>query len=160
AGAAALAALLLTRVTRDARVGLVGALVFALHPVQSEAIAAASYQTTLLSGLLALGALALFGRGAAIGAIVASALALLAKEDAVGVPLLAATWALLSPPYARRRALAIAGGMAAAVALALVWRARVVSPSGVTYFGNAPRATIVWTMLRVVGLYGQLWLAP
>lgn len=82
--------LLRTIVRRDAG-ALAGALLFALHPVQVEAVAWVTGMKDVLSGALALGAIALYvsapaGRAAATPVF---GLALLAKPGAVVVPLLA-----------------------------------------------------------------------
>jgi hypothetical protein len=83
-----------------------GGLLFAIHPVQSEAFSAACYQTTLLAGCFGTLALVLFGRLLALGPRagtlvwlgVACLLAFLSKEEAFAVPLLAAAWAFLLRP--------------------------------------------------------------
>ena len=59
----ALACLLLWQLTAgNALASLLGGLLFAVHPVQSEAFCAACYQTTLLAGLFSALALVGFGR--------------------------------------------------------------------------------------------------
>jgi len=86
---------LLRRLVQDGRAALVGAAVFAVHPLQVEAVAWLSEARGLLSGLLVLGALSLFLRWRARGGwpegVLAAAclsLGLLAKPSAVvGAPL-------------------------------------------------------------------------
>jgi hypothetical protein len=114
AAAAALTALLAMRTLGKAGAALLAGLIFAVHPVHTEAIAAICYQTTLLAGLLGLAALWALGhmfdggendrRWVALAAC-SSGLAGLAKEEAVVVPLLAAAWVLLTPLVDRRRLL-------------------------------------------------------
>lgn len=93
-----------------------GALLFALHPVQVEAVAWVSGLRDVLSGTLGLLAIRLAGetrRGAALGAFAATALAILAKPAAVVMPLLA-LWVLVAwrrwpgGPAARRALPALA----------------------------------------------------
>ncbi len=176
AGCTALVALLIARIAsrgivspKEApRAALVGGLLFALHPVHTEAIAAACYQTTLLSALLALGALVVFGRALDEGAtprrLIAIALlaagALLAKEEAAALPLLGASFILLSRRERHRPALLAFAALAVGTGAAFAARSLVVVPSGLTYFGAAPRSAIALTMLGVFGLYGELLLVP
>jgi hypothetical protein len=167
---AALAALLAFRVSRAPAVALVAGLVFAVHPVQAEAVAAITYQTTLLAGLLGAAALLAFGRmleeGVRPGLLAAVGIALLggclAKEDAFAVPLLAAAWAVLARPPGWRRTLAWgAAVMGLAVAVVLALRAAVLpATSALTYFGDASAGVRVLTMVRVAALYGELLLVP
>lgn len=149
---------------------LVAGLLFAVHPVHTEAIAAACYQTTLLAGVLA--SLALWSLGRAMQcdgrakrwlvlAAVATLLAGLAKEEGAVVPLLGAAWVVLAPRSSRRRTLALGvGGMVLAAALVVALRAAIVTGSSQTYFAGADRATVVLTMVRVVALDVELLCAP
>jgi hypothetical protein len=153
--AAALAALLVARVVDDPWAALAGGALFALHPVQTEAVAAACYQTTLLAGVLGMAALLTFERRFWLGALLCG-LAIMAKEDAAVVPALAAAWILIE----KRRDWKGVIAMAAAAAAVLIVRWRIVEPSGITFFGHAPRSTVVLTMIRVAALDVQMWLVP
>lgn len=82
-----------------ARVALVGAAFFALHPIQSEAICWLAARNDLLVGLCGLGMLYFLQRQRMVLAVVAYVLALLSKESALPLPLLAL---LLSPEAPRR----------------------------------------------------------
>ena len=155
ATAAALAALLVARVVGDPRAALAGGALFALHPVQTEAVAAACYQTTLLAGVLGLAALLTFRRRFWLGALLCG-LAIMAKEDAAVLPALALAWLLIE----KRREWKGVIAMAAVTAAVLIVRAMIVEPSGITFFGHAPRSTVVLTMIRVAALDVQLWLVP
>ena len=113
AATAALVALLLWQLGGGvALVSLLGGLVFAVHPAQSEAFCAACYQTTLLAGFFGTLTLVLFGRALEHGARPARLvslgasmlLALLSKEEAFAIPLLVAAWAVLLRPANWRRA--------------------------------------------------------
>ncbi len=162
--ATALATLLIGRFA-GSRAALIGGLLFAVHPVHTEAIAAVSYQTTLLAAVLAIAALVVFGRiltegprpARLVGVALLAAGAAAAKEEAVVVPLMAATWALIAraPRWS-----GAAGAMATAVAAFLVLRALVVTGSGVTYFAGHTSTTVALTMVRVAALYVELLVLP
>jgi hypothetical protein len=146
-----------------------GGLLFAIHPVQSEAFSAACYQTTLLAGCFGTLALVLFGRLLALGPRagtlvwlgVACLLAFLSKEEAFAVPLLAAAWAfLLRPADGRRRLLWGAVAMGLPLVAVLLLRHAFVTPSRITYFGDEPAYVVALTMVRVAGLYLELLVAP
>jgi hypothetical protein len=170
AGTTALVAWLLWQLTAGAVTAtLLGGLLFAIHPAQSEAFCAACYQTTLLAGCFGTLALVLFGRVLERGArwprllgLGASLLvALMSKEEAFAVPLLGAAWAvLLRPPDWRRRLLWGGSAMAAPVLGVLLLRHAFLTPSHVTYFADAPAAVVALTMVRVAGLYLELLLTP
>ena len=64
--------------------------VFALHPVQTESVAYVFARSTLLCGLFSLAALALWTRGRHWLAVAMCGLALLAKEEAVALPVVIA----------------------------------------------------------------------
>lgn len=171
AAAAALVFTLVRRVTASCAAAALGGALFAVMPVHSEVIAAVTYQTTLLATVLGLGALVVLGRvldaaGRARPPDLAALLclpaaAVLAKEEAAPVPLLAAAWVLLARPAGWRRSLAVGcGAITAAVAAALAWRAALVVPTGVDYFTGASPGTVLRSMLATVQLYGELLLAP
>lgn len=175
---AALVVLLAGRLLGGARAAVIAGLLFALHPVHSEAIAAACYQTTLLAGALAMASLwALFASsaGASVGApgerarawrwsllaALFAAAAGLAKEEAAAVPLLALAWLALLPRAERRRSqIMTVAGMVLAATLVLFGRRAIVTGSSETYFAGTATAVVVMTMLRVGALYARLLLVP
>ena len=170
AATAALVALLLWQLTAGSViVTLLGGLLFAIHPVQSEAFCAACYQTTLLAGFLGTLMLVLFGQVLEKGPRplvlvwlgASSLLAFLSKEEAFAIPLLAAAWAAtLRPPGWWRRL--VAGGIAMGIPMLAVMLLRhaFLSPSKVTYFADSPAPVVVLTMVRVAGLYLELLATP
>ncbi len=168
AAATALATLLAVRLLGSLGAGLLAGLLFAVHPVHTEAIAAICYQTTLLAAGLALAALWALGRARddarkrwVLLAFAFSGLAGLAKEEAVVLPLLGAAWLAIAPPVERARVWATgAGALLAGAALVLGARGAVVTGSSIRYFGDAGSAVIVPTMARVVTLYAELLVAP
>jgi len=131
-------ALIVFRILRDLFGGrwpaVFGALLFAVHPVQTESVAWVTGRKDVLSGCLALGALALYLHGRRtghrtpyIGAGAAFIGALLAKPSAVAAPLMAlALDALIVTGSLRRAARGIAGAFVPAGAcLALtLWSQR------------------------------------
>ncbi len=164
----ALVALLAARITHRASAAWIAGLLFAVHPVHCEAIAAVTYQTTLLATLMSGLALREFSRfidGENRGArllwlAIVSAFAVLAKEDAATLPVLALVWGALERPCSwRQRALpwlAISVG----VALVLGVRSHVVTPCAVTFFPGTGRSAVGYTMLTVPSLYLELLLVP
>lgn len=153
-----------------ARLGLITGLLFAVHPIHTEPLAAATYQTTLLSGWLALlalqvaaGGLAPAQKKAPWGALGGTALlslaATLAKEEAAALPVLVLLLGVLSPRH-RRRALLLALASGVGVGLMLLLRSAVVKGAGITYFTGAPPWATALTMSRVLVLYTQLLLLP
>jgi hypothetical protein len=143
-------------------------LIFALHPVHTEAIAAICYQTTLLSAFLALAAMAaltLATRGRTwpwlLAAGLLSMLAGLAKEEALVLLLIAAAWLLLASPRTPKRTIVSAlASIGVGSAIVAVLRASIVTGSQITYFGAAGADVIVPTMLGVITLYARLLLLP
>jgi len=80
------------------RAGLAAGLLFAVHPVHTESVSWISGRTDVLACLFGLGALLLALRGtaaSAIGSALALALALMAKESTVVIPLLTAAALML-----------------------------------------------------------------
>jgi protein O-mannosyl-transferase len=170
AATAALAALLFWQLTAGGTVAtLLGGLLFAIHPVQSEAFCAACYQTTLLAGCFGALALVLFGRlllrgprlGVLVGLGLGALVAFLSKEEAFAVPLFAVAWAvLLRPPGWRRRLLAGVFAMGIPLVLVLLLRHAFLAPSRVSYFADEPARVVALTMARVAGLYLELLVIP
>ena len=103
--ASGLATLLFARFLRSRGAALVAGLVFAVHPVNVEAVTWISARFDLLAGLFALGALLCISddgrartarRRLAMGALTAAAL--LSKENAIVVPVLIALWGQVLAP--------------------------------------------------------------
>lgn len=157
------------RVAPPAGAGIAG-LVFAAHAVHAEPVAAIHYQTTLLSGLFVLAALAVNARrpeGARGSPVRGTATALLyalalgSKEEAIVLPALLFLYdaairgerprALLRPRYLALFAIAAAY---------LVLRARLAPEQGFTYFRDETPYERVATMLGVFGLYARLLVLP
>lgn len=170
AAASALVALLLWQLLAgNALACLLGGLLFAVHPAQSEAFCAACYQTTLLAGCFGTLALVLFGRvleqGPRASLLVllggSGLFAFLSKEEAFAVPLFALAWAaLLRPPDWRRRLGWAAVALAVPALAVLLLRHAFLTPSQVTYFADEPASVVALTMVRVAGLYLELLLFP
>ena len=170
AATALLVALLLWQLTGGGAIAtLLGGILFAIHPAQSEAFCAACYQTTLLAGFFGALALVAFGRVLARGprlgtllALGASLLfALVSKEESFAIPFFVLAWAVLLRPAGWRRALgqsAIAMGIP--LVLVMLLRSAFLAPSKVTYFADEPLRVVVLTMVRVAGLYLELLVAP
>lgn len=109
AAAALLVHALLTRLAErldvpTAAVGL-AAVVFALHPVQTEAVTYISGRSASLAGLLCLGALVLWVDGRRVASAVAFAAALAVKETAAVLPVALVLWRLTAERSAWRAAL-------------------------------------------------------
>ncbi len=82
-----LAFLLLQRMTGRPWAGLLGAALFALHPVQSGTVSWISARPDLLAASSSLGALLAYVRGSRLTSVVLFALALLAKPAVLALPL-------------------------------------------------------------------------
>ena len=159
----ALARRLLPRPAR--RAALVAGLLFAVHPLLTEAIDNPSFREDPLATFFSLAAL-LFalrkGRGALAAAIGCYLVALFAKESAFVLPvfLLGARWLLGEQREAREKWLE-AGGFAAATLFFILIRFRVMT-SGPDY-GEYPGGTLVPTVLgtpRIFVHYVKLLVAP
>ena len=101
------------------RAAVVATLVFAIHPIQAEAVNYVFARSTLLDTVLCLAALLLWVQGRYWWAVLAFAAALLAKEECVSFPvfLMLLTWSLRSngrpkpaPPLAAMFGVALAAG--------------------------------------------------
>ena len=170
AATAALVALLLWQLTGGGVIAtLLGGVLFAIHPVQSEAFCAACYQTTLLAGFFGTLALVAFGRvlvrGPSVGMLLALGasllFALLSKEESFALPFFVLAWAALLRPAGWWRALwqsAIAMGIP--LVLVVLLRNAFLVPSKVTYFADEPTHVVVLTMVRVAGFYLELLVVP
>ena len=150
----------------DGSSALVAALIFAVHPVHSEVLNPATYQTTLLATLAVLCAFRLhlqpfsFTRACLIA--LALAAGILSKESALSAPLLLPLYDLLLRPNRERRRYHLPTYLlSAGVCIAyLAVRFSLLQSGGYSFFGEAPARFIVPTMLKVVVLYGQLLLFP
>jgi hypothetical protein len=170
AATALLVALLLWQLTGGAVMAtLLGGVLFAIHPAQSESFCAACYQTTLLAGFFGTLALVAFGRvlkhgprPATLIALGASLfLALVSKEESFAIPFFVLAWAALLRPAGWWRALwPSAFAMGIPLVLVLLLRGAFLVPSKVTYFADEPLLVVVLTMVRVAGLYLELLLVP
>jgi tetratricopeptide (TPR) repeat protein len=102
---------LLRRLTVGRPAALVGALLFAVHPVLSSAVAWIPGRNDSLLGLLVIGSWLAFLRGRWLVHLLLFALALLTKETAVALPLVCAGHALLlEPELGRWRTLGLHAG--------------------------------------------------
>jgi hypothetical protein len=173
----ALLTLLAARLTRRLATALVAGLLFATHPVHSEAIAAASYQSTLLACLFSLATLLAFAPGLEENQpgkpprvlrlpriLVFSMLAFLSKEESIALPMLAFAWVFfhraIMPATSRRTVWTALVGTGAIAAVSLILRTAIVTRPSLTYFGDAGPGIILPTMARVITLYTELFLIP
>lgn len=141
---------------------LLGAMLFALHPVRVESVAWVSGTTDLLMALFALLALlaAQSGGLSRVGAF--AFLAAACKESAVTVPAVLAADALLTTARAtpaRRDALRAAGAALAGVAALFAVRTALVGWAPVTTLHEGPAAAAA-RVLASLGGYARLALLP
>jgi protein O-mannosyl-transferase len=174
AGAALLFQRLVTVLLQDATAGLVAALLFAVHPIHTEAVTYVAGRSDPLSALLMLAALLWFARdprpgisGTRILSLVAFFLALLAREAAVVLILLLVLVEWVRPrrqegSSAWRDSTARWAPYLAALAAYVAWRAVVVGLQTHTSTAPAqvPLPLRVCTMLRVIVEYLALLVAP
>lgn len=139
--------------------GLAGALVFALHPVQTESVAYLAGRRDVLCGLLSLASLYLWLRGlrtghraATAGAVAVWALAMTAKSSAITVPLLWLAASASTKPeeikeHLRRNAKLYIGSAAACAAVLLAHlqlegktSERFQLPAELSWYGESPAA--------------------
>jgi hypothetical protein len=153
---------------------LLGALLFAVHPLHTEAVCVVTYRSDLLAGLAVLGGLLLWVRGSQRGGAVERRAVLLwvplvyaaglcSKEMAVSLPLLVVLWDLSAGAAERRPLWQIAGRAAPLLLLLggyLLVRSSLLSPSKLTFFGQQPGSTVALTMLSVFALYLRLLVWP
>ncbi len=159
----------LRRILDGVEAPLIGALIFAVHPVHGEAVYLVSNRATELSTTFAL--LVLLVHVAPLGAgwqaratwLATAPLAFCAvasKEDAVVLPGLLVLFDILVRPRGARaialRVLPAFGGVLAC----LVVRAAVCRTPVVTYFGDAPAATVVRTMVPTLARALRLLVMP
>ncbi|MCB0220694.1 MAG: tetratricopeptide repeat protein [Chrysiogenetes bacterium] len=121
--------------TADERLALLGALLWALHPVQTQPVNFIVQRMTLLAGLFAVATFWLYFRGRRTGqrrwyawAAGAYGLALLSKENAAVVPVVLVAWEWLlgpeeAPAARKRRFLWLLAACAPPVAMAGIYAA-------------------------------------
>lgn len=153
---------------------LAAAIVFAVHPVHTEVVDVITYRTDLLASLFYLACLVAWmgpvaGRTGAkdrravlLWVPLLYALGVGSKEMAVTVPV---ALALLDWLVTRRDAsLGERAKRLAPVVLVLVCylavRSALLTPSGYSFYGEAPASVVFWSMLDVFALYGRLLVAP
>jgi len=140
-----------------------GALLFALHPVTVETTAWICSLGDLWCGLFVLLSMLAWARDRRILAGIALVIALFSKEHAVVVPGLWLAWDYFLRPE-RRRARAALGGVAAGLALVVVFLVFRGSLGGTMRQIEGPlggsHLTAVFTMLAGLGWYGATLLFP
>lgn len=123
--------------------------VFALHPIQVEAVAYVSARSELVAGAGLLLALLSTSLGSVPGALVGCVVAGLGKESAIVAWAVVPVWAILTAaPFKIRRFLMIGAGLAA-VGLVLAW-SRVAEFRPVVDLDQMGRTA--WAMVRLTGL--------
>jgi hypothetical protein len=127
---------------------LVGAAMFALHPVQVEAVAWCSGTKDLLAAAFGLWAIYLAARRRPVTATILFVLALFAKPSAVVFPLLAA---MLLP---RGRRTLILVGVWLILCVPVVWIGRLAQPASVEFF-HVPLAVRPAIALDAIAFYLQ-----
>lgn len=163
AAAAVLLYHLATRILRDSTAGFVAALLFAVHPVHTEAVAYVAGRADSLAAIGLLGALLLRGRPALSAA--AFLAALLARESAFAFLLLALlvdVGRVLPDEPARRRPWPRYAAYLAALALYLALRAVAVhdSPAPAMSTAEFPLHVRLLTMVKVVAAYLGVLVLP
>ncbi len=137
------------------------AVVFALHPLQTESVTYLFARSTLLSTHFALWTLWLFGRGKYLGSALMFGVSLLAKEETIALP----GFLLLLDLFERRRPkigyYATLGGFAALAAGRLFCLIHI-SPTdpGVGRVRGISTAGYLLTQSRVAWIYLRLSIAP
>jgi tetratricopeptide (TPR) repeat protein len=152
---------------------LAGALLFALHPVQSEAVLYVSGRTDVLGGVFALTVLLLHGRaagwrdapplrGARSGALLCFALALGCKESLAVVPLALALGDRLFAPEGRRSPTAVLKGVSPYLLVLgayAAWRA-VLPGDGLELAGLDDAPARLAAALAALASYARLLVLP
>jgi len=170
--------------SRAGPAALLAALVFAVHPVHVEAVAALTGRAELLAALGALASLHLAatrasGRWRLPAALGALLLGVLSKENAAAAPLLFAILGIAAPSAAglsarpglrtREGRRALAALLAVSIALAVAAGAYFVLrpgtggpgvPMASRWFGGQPRAVVLGTMSRALLEYLRLLAVP
>ena len=151
---------------------LLGAAIFAVHPVHSEAVDVITYRADLLAGLALLSGVLFWIRGSRLGGAsegravfvwtpLTYAAGQLAKEMAITLPLLVALWDTTAtvPRSLSARALRLAP-LVGLLGGYLLLRRMLLSPSRLTYFAGHGPTAVALTMVGVFGLYVRLLLVP
>jgi hypothetical protein len=145
---------------------LLAALVFAVHPVHSEVLNPATYQTTLLATLAVLCAVRLhigpFTWLRAVSVSLALLAGMLSKENALSAPFLLPLYDFALRGNAPRNRFRLTTYALSGLVLIgyLTARASFLQGEGFNFFGDAPPTVVALTMLKVVVRYGQLLLFP
>lgn len=150
AGAALLLMALVRRLLppQQARFALVAGLVFALHPVMTEAVDNASFREDSLVTFWTLAALLLALRGRQVGAVAAFLLALLSKESGIVMPALLAGVRLARPRDERPPLRAVVRELIPYGAVAVVYLAVRFGPMEIPiHYARYPGGTLAGTLL-------------
>ncbi len=134
-----------------------GALIFAAHPMQSEAINYVFARGTLLSTVFCLACLIFWLRGKPVAAIALFACALLAKEECVTFPLVLL---LLTPARAQLRPFAIMMGLAGLAGLRAVWSSAYTPGSGAGFTAGIGPWEYAAAQGAALAHYLQMLVAP
>lgn len=153
---------------------LLGALLFAVHPVHTETVNVVTYRADLLAGLFYLAGMVVWlgpaaGRSAggdvrawALWVPLLYALGVGSKEMAATLPatLVLLDWLVRSPRPSLGK-LALRAAPAAAVLVGyLALRATLLEASEYTFFRGEDADTVAYSMLGVFALYGRILVAP
>ncbi len=155
----------------DLRWAVLAGLLFAVHPVNAEAVNYVTARSSLLATGFALGAAWAFircveqkgGAGTLVAGLTAFAGAMLSKESAVALvaPLLAYAWLRPRTPHhptaVSRAVRPLLAYGALALAYVILWR--IVTAGGMSAPGP-PAERPAWTLLEVVGRSMTLWIWP
>ena len=157
-----LVTLLLVRLGLGTTGAAIAGILFAVHPLQVEAVAWVSARKELLAAGLSLGSILLYlrrGRGARYGSLALFVLALGAKASAVVVPLLIAVLHLTSRRRPARPEIGLLLTMTAFSGLRslLEITAQSDATAGAAALGTGPRLA---AMIDVLGRYVSRWVWP
>ncbi len=162
-----LALLVFPRVLRSRDAALWAAVIFALHPLQTEAVAYVFGRATLLTALLCLLCWLLWLDGNRVLVVVCFAAALLAKEEAAAFPLFLLGWEWVfgeRESRTKRRTLGPVAAMLALDVLAaarLFYAGRVTKGSGFAFdLGPITPVTYLLTQARSLWEYLRLLAVP
>lgn len=140
-----------------ANAALLATVVFALHPVQTESVAYVFARSTLLCGLCCWAALDAWTRGRLWWAVAWQGAALLAKEEAVALPVVVA---LLEGSWLRWRPLAAMFALALVAGLRSVWAGAALAGSGVLSESGVKPLDYLATQSYVLLRYAAQLVAP
>jgi tetratricopeptide (TPR) repeat protein len=149
------------RLLLDSKHALWAALLYALHPLQSEAVLYIFARPVLLMGALLWAALHQWLRGRFAPSLILYLLALGAKEEAVFFPVLLLLLYLTRGQHrAARPALAIAFALAVAAGLSGLWNAATIAGSGAGLEAGITPLRYFATQLSSFGLYALRFVYP